>query len=395
VDAVFQAAQNISLAIIMYKKNHITFLSIFVQLFLFKRRSFTDFLFFYRKLNIMLLKNQILHTRTFKNRLFLLVIFLSAVNLHAVSTPDIDILNQSAPIFPHMLFTDAINSMRRAESSRPYWVDTTEEIELKNKMAEYQISLLLNNDILAYYGHPSSRNMGILGRFSMMELDYLLTELAAEYEAVSGGRKVRKAFYLIYGTVWPEGEIGILKDNILIPYIEYGLENDILIIIDHQIGKYDPVDSLKVMLPFLHYPNVHLALDPEWRTPNPNKEIGHVTADEINAAQQVMEEYLINNNLPGERLLIIHQFAQTMIRDRQEVRTNFNRVRLIHCADGFGIPNIKRNTYNFLAQAVNMPIKGFKLFYDFGIPGAGVDSPLMTPSDVYALTPRPYVIMYQ
>ena len=327
--------------------------------------------------------------------LFLAVIFISAVNLYAVSMPDNNIFNQNAPIFPHMLFTDVINSMRRAENSRPYWVDTVEEIEIKNKMAEYQISLLLNNDILAYYGHPSSRNMGILGRFSIEELDRLLTELAAEYEAVSGGRKVRKAFYLIYGTVWPEGEIGILRNNLLMPYIEYGLENDILVIIDHQIGKYDPVDSLSIMLPYLHYPNVHLALDPEWRTPIPNREIGHVTGEEINAAQQVMEEYLTANNLPGERMLIIHQFAQTMIRNRQDVRTNFNRLRLIHSADGFCIPNIKRNTYNFLAQAVNMPIKGFKLFYDFSIPGAGIDDPLMTPSQVYALTPRPYVIMYQ
>jgi len=327
--------------------------------------------------------------------LFLLIIVISAVNIHALSMPDIEIHNQNAPIFPHMFFTDAINSMRREESTRPYWVHTAEEIELKNKMAEYQVSMLLNNDILAYYGHPASRNMGILGRFSIEELDYLLTELAAEYEAVSGGRKVRKAFYLIYGTVWPEGEIGILRSNLLMPYIEYGLENDILVIIDHQIGKYDPVDSLRVMLPYLRYPNVHLALDPEWRTLIPNREIGHVTGEELNAAQQVMEEYLIANNLPGERMLIVHQFAQTMIRNRTDVRVNFNRVRLIHCADGFGIPNMKRHSYNANAQAVNIPLKGFKLFYDFGIPGAGIDNPLMTPSEVYALTPRPYVIMYQ
>jgi hypothetical protein len=42
-----------------------------------------------------------------------------------------------------------------------------------------------------------------------------------------------------------------------------------------------------------------------------------------------------------------------------------------------------------------MPVKAFKLFYNFGIPGAGYDSPLMSPSDVYALKPRPYIIMYQ
>jgi hypothetical protein len=41
-----------------------------------------------------------------------------------------------------------------------------------------------------------------------------------------------------------------------------------------------------------------------------------------------------------------------------------------------------------------MPVKGFKLWYDFGIPGH-TDRPLMTPEEVMGLNPRPYVIMYQ
>ena len=326
---------------------------------------------------------------------FILSSILSSAYADAVMIPDTNIINQNAPIFPHMLFTDTIVQWKRSENARPYWVSTREEFDNIKKLAEYQISFLLNNDILAYYGHPTSRNMGILGRYSIEELDQLLTEKAAEYEEVSGGRNVRKAFYLIYGTVWPRGEIGILGQDILMRYIEYALENDILIFIDHQIGRYDPIDSLRRMLPYLSYPNVHLALDPEWRTTRPMAEIGYITADEVNRAQQVMEDYLIENNLPGERMLVIHQFNNVMIRSRIDIRTDFNRVRLIHCADGFGPPAIKRNTYAYNALATNMPLKSFKLFYNFNIPGAGYDSPIMTPREVYALTPRPYLIMYQ
>ena len=311
------------------------------------------------------------------------------------SSSDGDITLNAAPLFPQMLFTETINTWKRIDSSLPYWVNTPEETEYKNRLADYQISFLLNNDILAYYGHPGSRNMGILGRYSIEELDRLLTALAAEYEAANGGRKVRKAFYLIYGTVWPKGEIGIISNNILMKYIEYGMKNDILVFIDHQIGRYDPIDSLKRMLPYLRYPNVHLALDPEWRTKSPMADIGSVRADEINIAQQVMEDYIIENNIPGERMLVIHQFNHVMIQNRAEVRSNFNRVRLIHCADGFGSPNIKRNSYAYNALASNMPIKAFKLFYNFGIPGAGYDDPIMSPRDVYKLNPRPYIIMYQ
>ena len=301
----------------------------------------------------------------------------------------------NAPIFPQMLFTDTVNSWMRAENSRPYWVNSLQEMERINQMAVNQISILLNNDILVYYGHPASRNMGILGRHSIEELDHLLSGLAAEYELANGGRKIRKAFYLIYGTVWPRGEIGIIGHNILMQYIEYGLKNDILIFIDHQIGRYDPMDSLTRMLPYLRYPNVHLALDPEWRTNRPMIEIGHLTAAEIIRAQQIMEDYLIENNLPGERMLVIHQFNHSMIRNRSQIRSDFNRVRLIHCADGFGSPALKRHSYAYNALASNIPIKAFKLFYNFGIPGAGYDEPLMTPKEVYALNPRPRVIMYQ
>jgi hypothetical protein len=297
--------------------------------------------------------------------------------------------------FPDLYFTDVIFASERERESSPYWVHTREEHESINRLISNQTSLLLNNDILAFYGHPRSQMMGILGRYSIEDLDRKLTELAREYEAVSGGRKVIKAFYIIFGTVWPQGEIGYLGEDMLKRYVEYGLQNNVLVFIDHQIGRYDPIDSLKRMLPWLKYPNVHLALDPEWRTAKPMQEIGTVTASEINRAQQVMQDYIIENNIPGERMLVIHQFNWRMISNRDNVDSTFRRVRLVHCADGFGPPNVKRSSYASNAQAVNMPIKGFKLFYNFNIPGAGYDHPLLTPQEVYGLNPRPYIIMYQ
>ncbi|MDR1909700.1 MAG: hypothetical protein LBQ35_07285, partial [Spirochaetaceae bacterium] len=104
---------------------------------------------------------------------------------------------------------------------------------------------------------------------------------------------------------------------------------------------------------------------------------------------------MIEHGVSGERLLVIHQFNWVMIRNREEVRSNFERVRLVHCSDGFGSPSLKRQTYAFNARARNIPVKAFKLFYNFQTPGAGYDQPLLTPREVYALSPRPYLIMYQ
>jgi hypothetical protein len=300
-----------------------------------------------------------------------------------------------AGLFPAVYFTDTLTAIRTREASLPYWVRGEAEQKALTGRANDGLSTLLNNDILAFYGHPLSRNMGILGRFSIEELDKKLSELAEEYAAANGGRGIRKAFYLIYGTVWPGGDIGILREDVLVKYIEYALRHNILVFLDHQIGRFDPIDSLKRMLPYLEYPNVHLALDPEWRTSKPMEEIGTVSAEEINQAQKVMEDYIIKNRIPGERMLVIHQFNWRMISNRDRVQSGFAKVRLVHCADGFGSPHLKRSSYAYNAQASNIPVKGIKLFYNFNIPGAGYDQPLLTPQEIYTLTPRPYVIMYQ
>ena len=149
------------------------------------------------------------------------------------------------------------------------------------------------------------------------------------------------------------------------------------------------------LLPWLKYPNVQLALDPEWRTTKPMQEIGSVTADEINKAQQMMQDYLIANSLPGRRMLVVHQFKPQMILNRNSVKTDFDLVQLIHCADGFGSPSLKKSTYALNAQATNIPLKSFKLFLKPTIANAGYDQPLMSPEEVFQLNPRPYLIMYQ
>ncbi|MDR1211948.1 MAG: hypothetical protein LBK40_06925 [Spirochaetaceae bacterium] len=297
--------------------------------------------------------------------------------------------------FPSIYFEEFYQESREQEAARPYWAMTENELALQASRIEDERSLLLNQDILAFYGHPLSRRMGILGLYPLEELDRRLSALADEYLEINNGRGIKKAFYIIYGTVWPEGQIGILNETVLQNYIQYALDHDILIFLDHQIGRYGVIDSLKRMFPYLRYPNVHLALDPEWRTEKPMEEIGSVSAAEINEAQRVMEDYIREHKIPGERMLVIHQFNWRMIRNREEVRSDFEKVRLVHCADGFGSPSIKRSSYAYNARAVNIPVKGFKLFYNLGTPGAGYDEPLLEPREVLSLDPRPYIIMYQ
>jgi hypothetical protein len=215
------------------------------------------------------------------------------------------------------------------------------------------------------------------------------------YDQANGKRGIIPAFYIIFGTCWPEGEIGILPDSTVRQYIEFAQARGWYVFLDHQIGKYSVEDSMKKLLPYLKYPNVQLALDPEWRTTKPMQEIGSVTADEINKAQQMMQDYMIAHNLPGRKMLVVHQFKPKMILNRSAVRSDFELVQLLQCADGFGSPTLKKSTYALNAEATNIPLKSFKLFLKPTIENAGFDTPLMTPDEVFQLNPRPYLIMYQ
>lgn len=258
-----------------------------------------------------------------------------------------------------------------------------------------RIPLLANTTVVAFYGHPFSQKMGILGLYSKEEVARRVKIYTDYYDDANGPDGAIPAYYIIYGTCWPGGEIGYLKDSTLEEYIAYAQTMGMLVFVDHQIGKYSVKASMEKILPFLKYPNVHLAIDPEWRTLTPMKEIGSITAEELNQAQRIMQDYIIANNIPGIRMLVVHQFHEKMIRNRENVRADFDRVLLVHTADGFGSPALKKSTYLLNSKAENMPVKGFKLFFKSDFPLAGWDNPILSPAEVMALDPRPGLIMYQ
>lgn len=255
-------------------------------------------------------------------------------------------------------------------------------------------TLFDDNIIVAYYGHPSSETMGIVGRHSKEELISLLQKVSEEYDSLNGNKGVIPAIYLVYGTVQPEGKIFKMKSDLVMSYIEAAYENGMLIYLDHQIGKYSPIDALNELLPFLKYPNVHLALDPEWRTAKPMKEVGYLTGSELNEIQEVMREYILSNEIQGKRQFVFHQFKESMIRDISTASSQYDPVLLVHNTSGWGSPDSKIATHARNAKATNIPYKGFKLWY-FYKPEVHFDNPLMTPEQVLNLDPKPGLIIYQ
>lgn len=298
------------------------------------------------------------------------------------------------PVFPSVLFNENVESF--VDEADGYNVKSLPEIEEERRLCKTRLqSVLLNNDLVGIYGKPAAYTMGVLGRYALDKIDPVLQKYVDMYDAANGKRGVIPVLYLIYGTCFPGGDIGLLRDSTVLKYIEYAAERGWYVFLDHQIGKYSVESSVKTLLPFLKYPNVHLAIDPEWHTTKPMREIGSVTANEINRAQQMIQDYMIKHKIPGRRFFVVHQFNAVMIYNRVAVKSNYERVQLIHCSDGHGSPYLKRQTYAYNSQAKNMPLKSFKLFTKPTVAGAGYDIPLMTPEEVLNLKPRPCFIMYQ
>ena len=255
--------------------------------------------------------------------------------------------------------------------------------------------VIADRQVIAYYGHPNSRRMGILGENDIEVMAEQLFALAARFDALNGSIGVAPAFHIIFATVWEDANVGIIGEARLREFIDYAAEHGILVFLDHQIGKGPVEGAIRRMLPYLRYPHVHLAFDPEWATTEPGKVIGSVTAEEVNLAQQMMQDYLTAHNLPGPRMLVVHQFNWRMIENRERVRADYPMVQLIHHADGFGNPAQKRDSWRFNNLAGNIPLKGFKLFYPKSWRAGGYDDPLMSPVEVLQLDPVPVYIQYQ
>ena len=241
-----------------------------------------------------------------------------------------------------------------------------------------------NKTWVTYYGRPGISLMGIIGDYSAAEIMPLIKAKAAEYDEANGPQLgVQPAVHLVWGmaTVDPQPDnshLGYLSEAEVMPYIEEGLKAGVDVILDSQIANLSPTASISPALPFLKYPNVHLAIDPEFAVVHkgqyvPGNPIGYITADQVNDVERQMAEYMRANGITGKRILMVHQFQSNMILDKEKLDPSFPEVELTLSVDGFGNPYVKTSKYNALVDA-NTPFTSFKLFY-------GWDKPLMTPRE--------------
>ncbi len=142
---------------------------------------------------------------------------------------------------------------------------------------------------------------------------------------------------------------------------------------------------------FLVEPDVGLALDPEWNVgPDgiPGEVIGSVDADVVNEASEYLQTLVDENDLP-QKLLVVHQFTDTMIADKEDLLPRPD-VAVTLNVDSFGDrPNKVAKYEDLRSPAPPEELSaGFKLFYE-------EDIGLMTPQQVLGLRPQPDLVIYE
>jgi hypothetical protein len=248
--------------------------------------------------------------------------------------------------------------------------------------------------IVAYYGNPLSKRMGILGEIEPDSMIASLRQRVAEWQAADSSRGVQPALHLIatvaQGQPGRDGKYRLRMSDSLISLVAGWAEaNDWLLFLDIQVGHSSMETELPRLTPWLARPYVHLGLDPEFAMKDgsvPGRKIGTIDAREVNYAINLLGGIVDSLGLPP-KVLVVHRFTQRMLTGYDRIQLD-PRVQVVIHMDGFGDRPLKRSVYRDFIVREPVQFTGFKLFYKN-------DRPLMLPEEVLTLSPNPVYIQYQ
>lgn len=259
-------------------------------------------------------------------------------------------------------------------------------------------SILPGKRIIAYYGNPLSKRMGVLGEYPKDEmLAKLATEVAA-WKRADPATPVQPALHLIavvaQGDSGRDGKFRLrMTDSLIERTYRWAKEKNAILFLDVQVAKSTIQDELPRLDAFLKRPDVHFGMDPEFSMKDgskPGKKIGTYDAVDINWAIDHLAKLVTDNNLPP-KVLVVHRFTQRMLTNADKIKLD-PRVQVVIHMDGWGPPSLKRDSYAAYVYAEPVQYTGFKIFYKNDIRKGG---PVMTPMQLLGLTPKPLYIQYQ
>jgi hypothetical protein len=261
-------------------------------------------------------------------------------------------------------------------------------------------ALLPCSRIVAYYGHPSSTRMGVLGEYPKDEMLRRLRSQVAEWERADPETPVIPALHMV--AVVAQGEPGrsghyrtISTDERVQEVYDWAKEANGIFFVDIQAGTED----VRAILPrfewILKNPDVHLGIDPEFMMKDgtlPGRKIGTMDAADVNYAIDYLTTLVHEYDLPP-KVLIIHRFTRGMVTNSQHIRPR-PEVQVVMHMDGHGRmqgPQFKYDTYAQYIVQEPVQFAGWKNFYLHD----NEKGTMPSPAELMRLQPLPLYIQYQ
>ncbi len=259
-------------------------------------------------------------------------------------------------------------------------------------------ALLPNKRIIAYYGNPLSKKMGVLGEYEKSVMFGKLDKEVAAWNAADPSTPVLPALHLV--AVVASGEPGpsgkwrtIMRDTLVEQVYGWAKQKNAILFIDIQVGHSDIREILPKFEKFLMRPDVHLGVDPEFYMQEgvrPGAKIGTMSASDINYVTAYLAELVKKHNLPP-KVLTVHRFTRNMVTGYKDI-TLRPEVQVVMHMDGWGAPWLKRDSYRDYIVKEPVQYTGFKIFYHND---SKKGDPIMKPAEVLKLKPAPLYIQYQ
>lgn len=189
-------------------------------------------------------------------------------------------------------------------------------------------------------------------------------------------------------TAGPDGKYRTRQpDTVISTYLEETRAIEGRLMLDIQPGRSSVLTEIVALKKWIAEPDVDVGIDPEWNVgPRgvPGKDAGSITADEINRASLRLNTIVENENLPP-KVLLVHQFTQPMIKNREEIKQR-DDVQVLLNFDGIG--SRKAKVAGYQALATEGLFNGFSIFLS-------LDSRIIQPAFVLGLLPTVDFLLYQ
>jgi hypothetical protein len=259
-------------------------------------------------------------------------------------------------------------------------------------------SILPNSRIVAFYGNPLSKRMGILGQIPPHHMLAKLDTVVASWQEADPLTPVVPALHLIavvaQASAGRDGKYRArMADTLIERVLAWAESRNAIVFLDLQVGKSTLQEELPRLARYLSLPNVHLGIDPEFsmkRGGKPGERVGTYDATDINWASDFLANLVTQHNLPP-KVFVIHRFTRPMVTNSKKIKLD-PRVQIVMHMDGWGWPSRKKESYRRYIYEEPVQFTGFKLFYRNDTKSG---HPLMTPAEVLMLEPKPVYIQYQ